>query len=81
MYLENDREDRSPSLLEALLALDYAVYWHVLPLFNPKNFFGVAENIWGSDFVSVSVLCVPKESPTVMEGFRRVTSPSDRWQT
>lgn len=81
LYLENDRQDRSPELLEALLSLDYAVYWHVPPLFNPKNFFGVAENIWEGDFVSVNVLCVPGESPTVMEGFRRVNSASDHWQT
>ena len=80
MYLENDREERSSELLEVLLSLDYAVYWHVTPLFNPRNFFGVAENIWGRNFHSLNLLCVPQESSPVMEGFRRVTSPSDRYE-
>lgn len=61
LYVENDRKDRSAALLGTLLGMDYRLYWHLPPLFNPNNFFAEAENLFGA-IVSVNVLGLPGEA-------------------
>jgi FkbM family methyltransferase len=79
LYVENDRQERSHDLLAWLLGHDYAVYWHVAPLFNPANFYGEEKDIWGK-VISVNVLCIPSEAGVPMTGFRQVTSPDDHFR-
>jgi len=55
LYVENDREEKSAALIRQLLALDYRLYWHLPPLFEPRNYFGVTENVFGR-IVSVNML-------------------------
>lgn len=62
VYVENDREDRSAALVAWLDAAGYAMYWHVTPLFNPDNYFGIADNVFG-DLVSRNMLCFPRSVP------------------
>lgn len=62
LYVENDRKEKSQALIEALFALDYRLFWHFPPLFNPGNFFGNPENVFGR-IVSRNMLCLPKERP------------------
>ncbi|HQT47452.1 MAG TPA: FkbM family methyltransferase [Acidocella sp.] len=76
LYLENDRREKSAALIELLEALGYACWWHTPPLFNPGNFTGRQENVFPG-IVSVNLLCLPKERPAVMEGFRKVSGPQD----
>lgn len=57
IYLENDREDRSEALIETLHELGYAMYWHTPSLFNPQNFFGNANNVFGG-IISKNMLCI-----------------------
>lgn len=57
---ENDRVDRSPALVACLLGLGYRCYWHIHPLYNPDNYFGVKANIYGGTH-SYNMLCVPGE--------------------
>jgi hypothetical protein len=76
LYLENDRRKKSAALIGLLDALGYACWWHMPPLFNPENFAGSQENIFPG-IVSVNLLCLPKERPAVMEGFRKVSGPRD----
>lgn len=59
---ENDRADRSPALVAHLLSLGYRCYWHVHPLYNPDNFFGVQANLYPRTS-SYNMLCVPAERP------------------
>ncbi|HAO19612.1 MAG TPA: FkbM family methyltransferase, partial [Desulfobacteraceae bacterium] len=47
-------------------------------LFNPNNFAGNRENVFGN-IVSVNLLCIPKEAATNIDGLREVLSPNDRW--
>ena len=47
LYVENDRREKSPDLIELLLGLDYRLYWHLTRLFYPDNFQGEAENVLG----------------------------------
>jgi FkbM family methyltransferase len=37
LYVEADREDRTPALIELLHQLNYRAFWHLPPLFNPNN--------------------------------------------
>jgi hypothetical protein len=39
--------------------LGYDLWWHTPPVFNPQNFFGVTQNIYGK-VASFNMLGVPK---------------------
>ncbi len=78
LYIENDRHEKSATLIELLLSLHYRIWWHLPPLFNPNNFSGVRENVFGN-IISVNLLCVPKEAAANIGGLREVLSPNDRW--
>lgn len=62
IYIENDREEHSAALIRLLDAEGYAMYWHTPPLFNPENWFGVRDNVFG-DIVSRNMLCFPRAVP------------------
>jgi FkbM family methyltransferase len=61
IYLENDQTDRSRRLIEQLWGMDYELWFHLPPLFNPDNFAGESENLYQT-VVSINMLCLPKES-------------------
>lgn len=61
MYIENDRIDKSKSLLKHINSLGYKMYWHLPRLYNPANFAENKTNIFGN-IVSVNLLCIPKKS-------------------
>jgi len=75
-FVENDRRDRSAALIAQLFALDYRLFWHLAPLFNPENFNGNPEDVFPG-LVSVNMLCVPRERAENITGFREITSPDD----
>ncbi|MBM3532430.1 MAG: FkbM family methyltransferase [Alphaproteobacteria bacterium] len=50
-----------PRLLTELQSLGYRAWWHHPPLFNPANFRGVRENLWG-DLRSHNVVLAPSEA-------------------
>jgi FkbM family methyltransferase len=71
VYIENDRLEHSKALIEWLWAADYALWWHIPALFNPDNFAGNAENIYGN-VASFNMVGMPKELKVVMQGFTPV---------
>ncbi len=71
LYVENDRPDRSAELIELIGSLDYRMYWHRPPLFNPDNFFGEDENIF-PNIISVNMLCLHRSQQQI-SGLREVT--------
>ena len=77
LYVENDRDEKSAALIDALFGLRYRLFWHLPPLFNPKNFRGNRENVFGS-ICSWNMLCVPAETPLEIIGFDEITHTSDR---
>lgn len=79
VYVENDRAERSPALIEWLLARDYRLFWHLPALFHAENFAGVAENLFPG-VVSVNVLGLPRELEINMTGFAEITSPDSDWR-
>jgi FkbM family methyltransferase len=60
LYLENDRVDQSQELIEWLWGIGYDLWWHIPPLFNPNNFFGVKNNLYGV-IHSFNMVGVPRE--------------------
>ena len=46
LYVEDDRPDKSDALFETLKSMDYVLYKHAPPLFNPHKFDQVAENFF-----------------------------------
>lgn len=67
LYVENDRVDRSQALIEWLWSKQYRLWWHVTPLFNPDNFFGRSDNIYGN-LSSFNMFGLPQESVVPVEG-------------
>lgn len=78
LYLENDRAERSRALIELVQSLGYRAFWHLPPLFNPANFAGRAENLFGN-IASANMFCVPTESPLRVTGLAEVAGPDDTW--
>jgi FkbM family methyltransferase len=62
LYVENDRKDRSDDLIRTLDGMGYLLYWHLPPYFNPRNFAGLSENLFGN-LVSKNMLCFHRSRP------------------
>lgn len=71
VYVENDRADRAADLIAYLSALGYALYWHRPPLYNPANFAGNPDNVFGP-VASVNMLCIPRSQNVPVEGLEAV---------
>lgn len=76
LYVENAYTDKSPALIEQLLALDLRLYRHVPPLFNPDNFFAHPHDIFNR-IASYNMLCVPRESANQPAGAHEIHGPAD----
>ena len=57
LYLESNHSHRR--LVDLVVDLGYTPYWHLPPFYNPKNFFGVEEDIF-KGMVSTNMLCLPE---------------------
>jgi FkbM family methyltransferase len=78
LYVENDRPEKSAALIRQALGLGYRLYWHLPRLFNPHNYFGVTENIFGT-IVSVNMLGF-HGSVSQNTNLREITDPEDDWK-
>jgi FkbM family methyltransferase len=76
LYVENDREKSSSTLIAAIKKLGYRLFWHLPPLFAPNNYYGNAENIFPT-VVSINMLCLPAKDRRPVEGLREVTGHDD----
>ena len=78
IYLENNDAARSPALISWLLARGYHLFWHVSRFFNPRNFFGNQENVFGA-LGDLNMIGVGAELAPALAPFPRVTGPDDNW--
>lgn len=78
LYLENDRAEKSASLIRFLQSLNYKIWWHLSPLFNPNNFAKNSTNIFGG-IVSINILCQPAESAKPVTGLREILDANEQW--
>ena len=67
--------EKAADLIRYIDSLDYNMYWHTPPLFNPQNYAGNAENAFGK-IVSINMLCCPKSLPQQIVGGLKVEVPS-----
>ena len=79
LYVENDREDNSPPLIEFLLGLGYRLFWHLPPLFDPNNFYRNEHNDFGKT-VSINMLGVHQSVATNISGLKEITGPESDWR-
>lgn len=79
IYVENDRQDRSPALIHFLQKADYDMYWHLPPMFNASNQYGESRNDFAG-IVSVNMLCVPRSTASQIVGLRPVEGPHSDWR-
>ena len=75
LYVENDRVDKSKSLVALLLGLGYRLWWHTPRLYNPDNFFGVKDNAYGA-VASFNMFCCSESHPAAA-GLAEIKSPDD----
>lgn len=73
MYVENDRPEKSASLISYIKSLDYNLYWDTPKLFNPNNHFGKKEDKYPG-IVSINMLCIPKELDMLTYSREKVTT-------
>lgn len=75
LYVENDRMESSPALIQWLFDHDYRLWWHIPPLFNPDNFRGVSEDRYGS-VRSVNMLGLHKSSSIKVNDLTEILDPN-----
>jgi FkbM family methyltransferase len=76
IYIENDRLEKSESLIRHLMELGYRLYWHLPSAFNPANHFGDAENIF-PNLVSVNMVCLPANISQRVAGLAEVKDSAE----
>jgi FkbM family methyltransferase len=75
LYVENDRVEKSPALIQWLLDRDFRLWWHCPPLFNPANFRGVPENVY-SKIRSCNMLGIHRSVEIPVEGLTEILDTS-----
>ena len=68
IYIENDRPDRQEALISLLDGMGYRLYWHLPPLVDDKH----QAQLFGQRFVSINMVCVPRESGTVVQNLEHI---------
>ena len=76
LYVENDRADKAEALVARLLEDGYRMWWHTPPLYNPANFLGNPQNVFGN-IVSFNMLCLPRETAAPPQGLREIATPQE----
>ncbi|MBX3498804.1 MAG: FkbM family methyltransferase [Alphaproteobacteria bacterium] len=76
LFVENNGTERSPPLIGWLLEQGYRLYWHVTPLFNPRNFANAAEDAF-ANLNATNMLCLPPRDTSEVRGLRAVSGPED----
>jgi len=74
LYVENDRVEKSAELIALIESLGYRAWWHAPTYFNPDNFAGRKDNIYGG-VISVNMLCAPKERSVAAPNLKPVEGP------
>ena len=59
MYIEDDRPSLSASLRKCITGMGYTIEEHKPPLYREENFFGLKKNVWGVNYLSHNLICMP----------------------
>jgi FkbM family methyltransferase len=75
IYTENDRFEKSKSLILTLLELGYRLWWHIVRIYSPDNFFKNKENIFGN--VSCYNMVCARHGHAMFSGLVEIKSAND----
>jgi FkbM family methyltransferase len=75
LYVENDVEEKSDSLIRFIDSLGYEMYWHRPAYYNRDNFLGNPTNVFPNQG-SMNMLCVHTSMPHNLVGLPRVVMPT-----
>lgn len=67
IYVENDRGPKQRALIGLVHELGYRAWWHTPPIIQTDNFNGVQSNVFGANYLSVNMLCLPAEMPVQID--------------
>ena len=76
LFVENNTQAGSAAILRMLDRLGYACWWHIQHYFNPNNYYGSDQALFGNYF-EANVLAFPKEAGANVEGFWPVEGLDD----
>lgn len=65
LYVENDKPSRASQLVNMIYNLGYRAWWHITPLYNPRNFFKNPANVF-PEIYSFNLICVPNEKDGII---------------
>jgi FkbM family methyltransferase len=74
LYVENDRKEKSADLIARIIGLGYRLWWHMVPLYSPRNPKGNTENVFGN-VASRNMACLPRESGASFGEAGEILSP------
>ena len=80
LFVECNRPEGSPALIEAIEGLGYAAWWHIAAYFNPDNFFRNGENVFARFVPEANLLCLPSDAEARLEGLIPVEGTDDTWR-
>jgi hypothetical protein len=73
LYVENNRKAQSGPLIETLARHGYDMYWHALTYYNPDNYAGSQDNLFGTAG-ETNMLCLPRGTAPSWLTLPRVSS-------
>ncbi len=79
LYVENDRQEKSESLISTIQGFGYTLYWHLPPLCRMDNYFGQQLTLFPNT-LSMNMLCVPPQATVTGMENMRISSPQDWWK-
>jgi FkbM family methyltransferase len=79
LYVENDRKEKSESLISTIQGLGYTLYWHLPPLCRVDNYFGKELSLLANT-ISMNMLCVPPGATITGMESMQISSPLDWWE-
>lgn len=71
IYFEHNAPQGAPDVIERLLKHEYRCFWHFSPFFDPNNFAGLKDDVFGG-VVDANVLALPRAKA---EGLEQVLDP------
>jgi hypothetical protein len=74
LYVENDRKEKSDSLIRFIDGLGYNMYWHRPLYFNPNNVAGNSNDVFGG-IASKNMVCLPRSLPQQVSDLAPVLVP------
>lgn len=80
LFVECNRPEGSPALIEAIEGLGYTAWWHIAAYFNPDNFFANENNVFARFAPEANLLCLPADAETRLGGLISVEGADDTWR-